>query len=237
MMFCDPFQGNSLFAKMLNAYALQLPPIVGHRNRITYLLEKLAGESLRILTNRRDMRVFNLGCGPAQEIQRFLASNELSNQALFTLADFNKETLDYTGRLLAELKERHHRQTTIQMVRRSVQQMLKSAERDIEYAPSDQFDLVYCAGLFDYLTDQVCRQLMKVFYEMLAPGGLLIVTNVDNHPARHQMECFLDWHLVYRNADRMRLIIPPKASAHEVLIKYDPSAVNIFMEIRKPASE
>ena len=34
MMFREPYEGGSLFAKMVNTYALQLPPIIAHRNRI-----------------------------------------------------------------------------------------------------------------------------------------------------------------------------------------------------------
>ncbi len=237
MMFRDPFEGESLFAKMLNFYALQLPPIVGHRNRIRYLGEKLEKESLRVMVRRRDARVFSLGCGPAQEVQCFLARDELANHTHFTLADFNQETLKQTGAILDGLKQKYSRRGSIQMVRQNVQQLLKAAGRNVEYPRCDQHDLIYCAGLFDYVTDQVCRQLMDVFYAMLAPGGLLIVTNVDNHPARNQMECFLDWHLVHRDTAKMRTLVPKKLDIQNVVTKRDPSGVNVFMEVRKPGGE
>ena len=239
MMFRDPFEGESLFGKVVNLYALQLPPIIGHRNRIHYLGEKLGKESLRVMVQRRDARVFNLGCGPAQEIQRFLAEDELANYTHFTLADFNQETLEYTARILGNLKKQHERRGQIRMVERSVYQLLKEAGRigDGEYPRCDQYDLIYCAGLFDYLSDQVCQQLMEVFYAMLLPGGLLIATNVDDHPAKNQMECFLDWHLVHRNTDKMRSLSPKKSTPENVFIKRDPSGVNAFMEVRKPNSE
>ncbi len=57
----------------------------------------------------RDTRVFNMGCGPAQEIQRFFAESELSNYTHFTLTDFNEETLTNTCRLLEGLKKQHFR--------------------------------------------------------------------------------------------------------------------------------
>ena len=239
MMFRNPFEGESLFAKMINVYALQLPPVIGHRNRIHYLGEKLGKESLRVMVQRRDARVFNLGCGPAQEIQRFLTEDELANYTHFTLADFNQETLEYTGRLLGNLKKQYQRKGQILMVERSVYQLLKEAGRigNKEYPRRDQYDLIYCAGLFDYLPDPVCRQLMEVFYAMLLPGGLLIATNVDNHPAKNQTEFFLDWHLIHRNTDKMRSLAPPKATPDNISIKRDPSGVNVFMEIRKPNGE
>ena len=78
---------------------------------------------------------------------------------------------------------------------------------------------------------------MDVFYAMLAPGGLLIATNVDNHPAVNQMACFLDWHLLNRDTNKMRTIVPHKADLEKVSIKQDSSGVNVFMEIRKPNGE
>jgi len=237
MMFHDPFQGPSLFAKMVNLYALQLPPVVAHRNRIEYLTGKLEQEAVRMMARNRGLKVFNLGCGPAQEVQRFLAHSRLSSNAAFTLLDFNDETLAYTARLLGDLKRRHGRQTGIQTVKKAVHLLAKSVLRGEDYLRPGQYDFVYCAGLFDYLNDPVCRQLMDVFYDLLAPGGLLVVTNVDVHPARHQMECFLEWHLIYRDNAMLRSLAPQKAADQELTVKRDASGNNLFLEVRKPGCE
>ncbi|MGH7951845.1 MAG: class I SAM-dependent methyltransferase, partial [Limisphaerales bacterium] len=221
----------------INVYALQLPPIVAHRNRIQYLQKKLAKESLRVMVRGKDARVFNIGCGPAQEVQRFLAEDELANHTHFTLADFDNETITHTTRILNELQVLHERKGKIKVIRRPVQQIIREAEKIFEYPRCDQHDLIYCAGLFDYLTDQVCAKLVEIFYEMLLPGGLLIVTNVDEHPAKQQMECFLEWHLVHRDEEMMRTFIPPKVILQNVSITREQTGVNIFLEIRKPGGE
>jgi hypothetical protein len=78
---------------------------------------------------------------------------------------------------------------------------------------------------------------MDVFYAMLAPGGLLLATNVDAHPAHGEMECFLEWHLVERNAGQMLTLAPAAARRDDVVLKYDATAVNVLMEVRKPNSE
>ena len=98
---------------------------------------------------------------------------------------------------------------------------------------SEGHDYVYCAGLFDYLTDQVCAKLMGLMYDWLAPGGLLIITNVEpRNPLRHGMEHLLDWHLIYRDAPQLLKLKP--ASAEDVRVLSDDTGVNVFMEIRKP---
>jgi extracellular factor (EF) 3-hydroxypalmitic acid methyl ester biosynthesis protein len=234
MMFRDPLQGQSLFAKMVNLYALQLPPIIAHRNRIEYLVRKLEAESLRGAAQNRDLKVFNMGCGPAVEVQRFLAGSVLSHRAQFTLVDFSDETLAYTTGVLNELKQQHSRHTVIQPVKKSVNMLIKSAAR---HDGANQYDLIYCAGLFDYLTDQVCQQLLGIFYTMLTPGGLLVATNVDDHPAQNQMECFLEWHLIHRSNDDMKTLAPCAAAPQNISIKRDATGVNLFLEVRKPERE
>ena len=95
--------------------------------------------------------------------------------------------------------------------------------------------MVYCAGLFDYLSDAVCVRLMNIFYDMLAPGGLLLVTNVDRgNPIRHWLEDVLDWHLIYRDGAEMKALKPERASIDDMTVCADYTGVNLFLEVRKP---
>ena len=62
-------------------------------------------------------------------------------------------------------------------------------------------DLVYAAGLYDYLDADLARALTATLFQMLAPGGRLLIANFT--PATHDaafMETFMDWRLVYRTA-------------------------------------
>ncbi len=237
MMFRSEAEGGSLFAKIVNAYALQLPPIVAHRNRISYLSDKLVEESLRATREKRPMRVFNLGCGPAHEIQQYLAKGSVSDVGDFVLADFNDETVAYSNAGLNEVRRRYNSQAKIQVVKRTAHQLIKQADRAAQTSQGEQYDMVYCAGLFDYLSDRVCRKLMDVFYSMLAPGGLLIATNVDVHPSRGEMEYFLEWHLIHRNTEQMRSLAPEYSNPENVKLLRDETGVNIFLEVRKERVE
>jgi extracellular factor (EF) 3-hydroxypalmitic acid methyl ester biosynthesis protein len=236
MMFRDPFQGETLLGMLINAYALQLPPIVGHRNRIAYLKRVLIEESVRIAGSQALLRVFSLGCGPAHEIQQFLAESELSDRLDAVLADFNSETLDHTRAALESLRQRYHRRASLRLIQQSAQDCILEAERKVQTGRSAQYDLVYCAGLFDYLSDRLCRRLLGVLYNQLKPGGLLIATNVDHHGARYEMECFLDWHLVYRNTADMAALVPAECPLDAVAVRRESAGVNVFLEIRKPAA-
>jgi len=233
MMTLDPFQGGSLFAKLLNAFFLHTPPVVAHRNRIDTLVRYLETESLRFAHAKKRMKIFNLGCGPAAEIQRFLARSNLSQQCDFTLLDFNDETAEFAQRTLTQIRDQNKRRTGIDVIKKSVTQLIKNSAQ-FEHG---SYDLVYCAGLFDYLSDNVSTRLLEIFYELVAPGGLVLVSNVDAcNPSRGWMECVVDWHLVYRNAAQMHDLVPKAIDQDQVKVFAEPSSVNIFAEIRKPAN-
>ncbi|MES2738284.1 MAG: class I SAM-dependent methyltransferase [Verrucomicrobiota bacterium] len=233
MMLRSPYEGSSVFAKLINRVFLESPTVVAHRNRITYLTKQLHDETERVLPEGRKARFFNLGCGPAQEVQRFISTDDLSHEADFTLVDFNDETLEHTQGTLQHLSQQYDRRTALQFVKKSVHQMMKEAGRPQGGAAG--YDVVYCAGLFDYLSDRVCRRLLEIFYDMVAPGGLLIATNVHSrNPSRYWMECVMDWHLVYRNDEQFLALAPTRAPAGATVIREDETGVNIFMEVRKP---
>lgn len=235
MILRDPHEGSSLFAKMINRWFLNQAPAEAHRNRIKYLAERLNQETRRMARQGKMARIFNLGCGPAWEIQQFLVQNDLSERANFTLLDFNDETLAHTGRVLDDIKMRHRRTTPVHMVKKSVHQILKEAGRNP--AEHGKFDLVYCAGLFDYLSDRICKRLMNYFYDLVAPGGLLVATNVDaSNPSRHTMEYILEWHLIYRNNAQLQALNPDLADPGQVSVTSDSTGVNIYIEVRKPES-
>lgn len=235
MMARDPYEGGSVFAKLLNTFFLDTPPVVAHRNRLDYMDKVLTEETSRAVRDRRKARVFNLGCGPAIEIQRFIANSELSQHADFTLLDFNDETVAYTEQKLRDAKSRHQRGTNVQVIKKSVVQLLKESSKPVSKLGAGSFDIVYCAGLFDYLPKPVCEKLMNVFYDLAAPGGVVLATNVDiSNPSRNWMEFVVDWHLEYRSGKDMAALRPSRAPADGCRVESDDSGVNIFVKVRKP---
>jgi len=235
MMARNPYEGSTAFAKIMNLWFLRQPPAHAHRNRLVHLEEKLVAETARAAARSRPARILNLACGPAIEIQRFLTRKAYSDRASFVLVDFNEEALRHAQAALEQIAAQNGRKLSAQYVRKSVQQILKEAGRTIERPVDQCYDLVYCAGLFDYLSDAVCRRIMSVLYGWLAPGGLLLTTNVDPlNPLRNGMEHLLDWHLIYRNARQLYDLRPPQAPTAEATVRSDVTGVNLFLEVRKP---
>lgn len=233
MMLRDPREGGSLFAKLFNVWLIEQDSASAHRNRVEFLRERLMQETLRCMRRGTPMKVINLGCGPAGEVQKFLAE-PIADNAHFTLLDFNDETINYTTRLLGELRRRHGRQTQIEVQKKSVHNVLKEGAKPMVHAPDRGYDFVCCSGLFDYLSDRTCKQLTNIFWNWTRPGGMVLVTNVTpTSPNRGSLELVLDWNLIYRDGPRFATLAPAAAPAEDVRVYSDETAVNIFLEARK----
>ncbi len=237
MMMRPPERGNDLFAKMVNVWLWGQTPAEAHRNRVVYLEKKLTQESLRARARNRPLKVFNLGCGPAAEVQSLAGKPQFADWVDFTLVDFNAETLSSLGQQLETLKIQGQ-PVQYRLVQKSVNQILKDGGRTLAPAPGEKYDYIYCAGLFDYLSDAVCRQLMAVFYKMLAPEGLLLATNAsdvmnDSRPFRYSMEYILDWYLIYRNQKQFMNVLPDTIPVEEATVTAETTGANLFLEVRK----
>ena len=238
MIVRDPLEGSSLFAKLLNLWFLSQAPAVAHRNRLQHLEKKILETTLQTSMAGRPARVLSLGCGPAHEVQQFILDHQIADQASFTLIDFNNETLEYARCAIESVKQRQSRSTKLQVVKKSVSQLLKEASKTVERSPDDQYDLVYCAGLFDYLMNQTCQRLHNLLLDWVRPGGVLLSTNVDSsNPRRITMDLLMDWHLIYRNSQELAVLRPTRVRQDTCSVRADATGVNLFFQVVKPDRE
>lgn len=230
----DPREGPSTYFELVNFMFLQAGVAQAHRNRVDILLERLKSLSARAHEQRRPMRVLNVGCGPAGELQRLVATAPHLEHLDVTLMDFSDETLLYTSQRLVEVaSDAGIEPLKVSLRHESVHQLLKRSSREQEVSPQDQFDMIYCAGLFDYLADKACSRLIAYFERHLRPGGTLLVTNVhSNNPERHWMEHFMEWYLIYRDEAGIVELFPEGLPA--VRTYTDATGVNLFAEAVKP---
>lgn len=230
MMFLNAPSGLTTNARVVDSWMLAGGPAEAHRNRIKVLKELLVEIAAISATRNRPLRILNIGCGPAHELQSFLAEAGHSNRFEIDLLDFNAETLAYTRSQLSPLADKLQEPPAITYTMKSVQDLLRQA---IERAPATEpYQLVYCAGLFDYLTDRVCSKLVRLFHDWCEPGGRVFVTNVHaQNPVKGLMEHVMEWHLVLRDeAGMLRLSPDPENSK----VYTDSTGINVFLDVRKP---
>ncbi len=227
-------EGDSLFAKLLQIYILSQAPAIAVRNRVDYFAQKFTAETARVSATGQTANLCSIGCGPAREVEQFIIHQPLSNQAEFRLLDFNDETLRHTRERLEAARCEHQRRTRIELVKKPAQFLLKENGRVA--LGEARFDVIYCSGLYDYLSDRVIQALNTRLYDRLRPGGVLIVTNFDPYnPIRHIMEFLFDWFLIHRDGKQLAALAPEQAQREHSAVRAEMSGCNIFLETRKPA--
>ena len=166
--------------------------------------------------------MLNIGCGPAGEIQRFIRTSTLSEVCQFQLMDFNQETLEHARVQLAQAALEAGRTTQVAFIHKSITELMKDASRgglgregggngngNGAAVTELNADFIYCAGLFDYLSDKVSARVLQLLNRWVSPGGLVLVTNV--HPrndVRYFLDHLLDWTLIYRDEPQLVSLAP-----------------------------
>ena len=234
-ILADPRQGNSTYFQIINTLFLQTAVAQAHRNRIDILVDYLNKAAERAEREHRDIRILNVGCGPAVEIQRFIAQYPHPERLIFKLMDFSEETLMYTRACIDKSCQTHGKEARVEYIHESVHQLLKRAsKKEDQLDPQAQFDFVYCAGLFDYLSDKVCSRLLQYFVSRSSVGGTVLVTNVhSNNPERNGMEHLLEWHLIYRDEVQLESVLPH--NRENTRLYTDDTGANIFAEFQVAA--
>lgn len=105
---------------------------------------------------------------------------------------------------------------------------------DLDFDSLGKFDLIYAAGLYDYLWRGAAKELTAYAFEMLNPGGKLMIANVlPDIPDAGYMEAIMDWWLVYRTPEQLESVadsIPPNEIASKRTFS-DPLGNIVFLEI------
>jgi extracellular factor (EF) 3-hydroxypalmitic acid methyl ester biosynthesis protein len=229
MLYRDHAEGTTLFGKALNVYAASEGAARANINRLEYLGGKIR-ESIAAAGGRR-VRVASVGCGPAQEIAALLKKEpHLGPRLDVALIDQEERSIVYCERTLAPLALATG--ARIQFIRESVRRLLTS--RRLAEALGER-ELIYSAGLFDYLSERSFHALLTVLWDAVAAGGTLAVGNVAlQNPSRWMMEYYCDWYLNHRTPaelmERAAALQPAPASSH---VEAEPTGYNLFLVLRR----
>ena len=100
------------------------------------------------------------------------------------------------------------------------------------------FDLIYSLGLFDYLEVAPARQLVGALFEMLKPGGRLVVANFLPMQSAAYMEAFMDWHLIYRTPEQLISLADstPESCTRGLQFLLEPSGTVGLLDLQRSAA-
>lgn len=228
MLFRDHFEGDSLFGKVINAYASQELASRAVINRASFVATKIRS----ILKERStETRAVNLGCGPAQELN-ILMQNDNKYSRLFNvmLIDQDSRAIAHCERTIAP--KALEVGMSLRLFDNSIRSLL--SVKDLKEA-LDSVDLVYSTGLFDYVSDRTFVVLLSALFRSINPGGTMIIGNMTpENPSRWVMDYHLDWQLIYRTREQLIRLgeqITPKPV--DVSVEQEPTGVNLFLVVKK----
>ena len=188
------------------------------RNRKDYFIQKCL--ELSHSKNER-IDVLNLASGPCRDVLETFEASDNGRNLHFHCIDQEPEAVDYAQKLLASSKAAENVHLEVQNV--------------LRLRTDKTYDLIWSAGLFDYLEDSTIVLLLKRLWKYLKDDGQIIFGNFGpNNPTRKGMELVSRWYLIHRSVDEL-IELCKKAGIpfRELEIESEPLGINLFCVIKK----
>ena len=208
----DDFEDAAPAATTVNRFVVDGPAGRGVRHRLDVLAEAIMLVGAR---NTGPGSVMSLACGHLRELAEVPSA---SWPRKFIALDQDEESLAVVSA--------SYRDPRIQARHGTVRDVLA---RRVGGGP---FDLVYAAGLFDYLDRPVASVLAARMFELVAPGGTLLIANfTPETPDIGFMEAMMEWHLVYRTEADMWALIDGVAPLAGARTWRSPDGCIVYLEV------
>lgn len=200
------------------------------KTRMRRLAEIILAEAARFPAGET-ISALSIGAGPAREAEELLRLSGGDRSWRFALLDQEEEALEYASARLGALNR-----TGLVAVRAFNASFKEMLDPTPAAALAEETHVIYSAGLVDYLNPLIARRFVKRLYEMLKPGGCIIIGNVNDKTSGMiwPSEYVVDWSLFFRNREEM-LDMASGIPDAEVSIEVDSLDAIYFLVIRKPA--
>jgi SAM-dependent methyltransferase len=227
------FEGSSLFAKAVHLAACDTPGAALVRARKDMLKGRIADLIARAGAGSH-VRIASIAAGPSQEVFELLRElKEVPGMIDIVLYDQDASALSFAfSRLNRLVDARWSRRVRIRFLHDSIKRLLRDPALFQDHAP---FDVVICAGLYDYLDGRNATTLTRSLYASVRPGGQLYVGNVvPELPTRWLMEQHLDWFLKYKTREEMLAFTGEAAPDAHLAVIEESTGFNPFICLTRP---
>lgn len=206
--------------RAINRYTTSSPAtraVRFRRHLLAELIDRASGEG------HGHCRVLALACGHLRELE--LSAAVRRGDAIEVVGlDQDPDSIEVAVELARRLNCRllAHTASIKAVIKRSI--------------PLTDFDLVYAAGLFDYLDDKVATLLLARMLEATRPGGRVLIANfVPDIPDVGYMEACMDWFLRYRTESHLRGLLEkiPAELQGEAHTLHDPDQNIAFLVVTR----
>lgn len=151
------------------------------RNRITAvanIIDKSASISSKL-------KVLSVACGHCREAEY---SHAIRNRQLSTFAGIDQDSKSLA---FAKLE---YKKFDIDINQLNISDIIRGR------ADLGKFDLIYSAGLYDYLGTRTAQRLTKELFNLLSSGGKLVIFNITkDYPEIGYFESYMNWPMIGRD--------------------------------------
>jgi extracellular factor (EF) 3-hydroxypalmitic acid methyl ester biosynthesis protein len=230
LVYEDEFRGPTVFSRFLHRHPLNTPAAEAVRNRRAMLAHAMGLADKLAFGRGSRARILSVASGSAWELNDVLNRPAAFERFSLVLVDQDPEALAEADEVIAALEGRHGCAADVTLECDSVRTMLRDADPRHRWG---QFELVYAMGLFDYLTEPVARATLSRLYELVAPGGELVIGNFHrHHRTRIYMEYWMDWVLCCRTEDELLGLVQRLPDA-DCRIEFEPTGSQMFLRVRR----
>lgn len=262
LIYRNQFEGKTPFGMLIHKHAVETKACQAVRNRKDFLYDQIMDVLSR---NGTGTKILSVAAGPVEEIQDAL-KNYSGERVSFLGLDHDMHTIRKTCQSFQDNRFRYalanaflimkghrriayprgafHRYCDPRRDFKGWRKLLSLMLYELDHLQPHAFDLVYSAGLYDYIwtdpqhNDKGAVALTKHLFHLVKPGGSLVIGNFSpNNPRdlRFPMEYVYEWFLIYRTKEEMlafaRSIPEREIKSMEVL--EEPLGINYFLKIDK----
>ncbi len=218
-------KGDGKIGRLIDGWGLQLRSAEAIRGRRILMKDQLQSLSEERLKTNNAFSVMNLACGPSRELFDFLQECDYTHKIDALCVDIDPEALQYSNQ---KINISPHNASVRYMSENLVKWALGKVSHDISAK-----DLIYSAGLFDYLEPPLFCKLVDRCHETLKPGGSLLIGNFAPHQDMLFMDHLLHWKLIYRTEEDLKELFSNTKFGGDVTVLSEPNKVNLFVLAQK----
>ena len=172
--------------KHICEFTTNTPPCRAVRKRARII----AGIIDRVAWKRDSLRILSVACGHLREAEMSKAVKQ-GKVREYVAFDQDTESLAHIDRQFIGSR--------VKTVHGSIIDLLMG-----RYKHLGGFDLVYAAGLYDYLSRKLATRLTTWMFKATRPGGMTLLTNfLPDTVGTGYMEAFMEWNLIYRSPEEL----------------------------------
>lgn len=224
-IYAEKAGGSGRLGRLVDRMFLNTPPSRAVRNRKGLLTREIVAAVRERLP--ASTRVLCLASGPATEVFDAYKQIEDRGRLQTTLMDIDLQALAFVDDLRSQQK--------LSGVMSLVNENLIALFLGRGKTRLEQQDLIYSLGLIDYLNDKLVGKLLSYAYDVLAPGGKILLGNMHPaNPAKEFMDHVLEWQLIHRSEEDMNRLFqqsPFRSPCTRIL--FEEEGIDLFAECVK----